>query len=86
MSLYITLKKRGFPERDASHIATQIANRFGEKFIELDPVWVMHELDEGLVRDLSAEGRFVIWFEVHEEKYFDGGIRVPHCILMYELD
>lgn len=86
MSLYTTLKKSGFPEKEASHIATQMANRFGEEFIELDPVWVMHELDEELVRDLRAEGREVCWFEVYEEKYFSGGIRVPHCILMYELD
>ncbi len=86
MSLYTTLMKRGFPEKEASHIATQLANRFGEKFIELDPVWVMHELDEELVSDLRGEGKRVYWFEVHEEKYFDGTIRTPYCVLMYDLD
>lgn len=86
MSLYTTLMKRGFTGREASHIATQLANRYGEKFIELDPVWVMHELDEDLVSYLKAEGKEVYWFEVHEEKYFDGGIRVPYCVLMYDMD
>lgn len=86
MSLYTTLKKRGFTEREASHIATQMANRFSEELIDLDPVWVMHELDEELVSDLKAEGKEVYWFEVHEEKYFDGTIRVPYCVLMYDMD
>lgn len=85
MSLYTTLMKRGHPEKEASHITTQLAKRIGEDFIEFDPVWVMHELDEELVRDLREEGREVYWFEVHEEKYFDGQIRVPYCILMYDM-
>lgn len=85
MSLYTTLMKRGHTSKEASHIATQLANRFGEAFIELDPAWVMHELDEGLVEDLREDGREVYWFEVNEEKYFDGGIRVPYCILMYDM-
>lgn len=87
MSLYTTLIKRGHTEKEASHIATQMANRFSEEFIDLDPVWVMHELDEELVSYLRGElGKEVYWFEVHEEKYFDGGIRVPYCVLMYDMD
>lgn len=86
MSLYTTLMKRGHTEKEASHIATQMANRFSEEFTELDPVWVMHELDEELISYLKAEGKEVYWFEVHEEKYFDGGIRVPYCVLMYDMD
>ncbi len=85
MSLYTTLMKRGHPEKEASHIATQLAKRFSEDFTEFDPAWVMYELDEELVRDLRAEGREIYWFEVHEEKYFDGQIRVPYCILMYDM-
>lgn len=86
MSLYTTLMKRGHPEKEASHIATQMANRFSEEFIDLDPVWVTHELDGDLVTYLREEGKRVIWFEVHEEKYFDGSIRVPYCVLMYDID
>ena len=87
MSLYTTLMKRGHTEKEASHIATQMINRFSEAFAELDPVWVMHELDEELVSYLREElGKEVYWFEVHEEKYFDGGIRVPYCVLMYDMD
>ena len=86
MSLYTTLMKRGFPEKEASHIATQLANRFGEKFIDLDPVWVMQSLDDDLVLYLRGEGKKVHWFEVNEEKYFDGSIRTPYCVLMYDMD
>jgi len=86
MSLYVTLKKRGHPDKAASHIATQMANRYGEKFIDLDPVWVMYELDKELIRELREKGRQVHWLEVHEEKYFDGSIRVPYCVLMYDMD
>lgn len=86
MSLYTTLIKRGYTERESSHVATQMANRFSEEFIDLDPEWVMSELDEGLVSYLREAGKEVYWFEVNEEKYFDGGIRVPYCILMYDMD
>jgi len=86
MNLYTTLKRRGFTEKEASHISCQLANRYGEKFLDFSPVWVMHEFDEELVRELKREGKWVYWFEVEEEKYFDGNIRTPYCILMYDLD
>lgn len=86
MSLYTTLMKRGYTEKEASHIATQMANRFGEEFIDLNPVWVMHELDEELVSYLREEGQEVYWFEVNEEKYFDGTTRTPYCVVMYDMD
>lgn len=85
MSLYTALMRRGFTEKAASNVATQMANRFGEAFIELDPAWILYELNVGLVEELREEGKEVYWFEVHEEKYFDGQIRIPYCILMYDM-
>lgn len=86
MSLYTTLVKKGRTEKEASHIATQLANRFGEELIELDPVDVMPELDYTSVISLRGAGKRVYWLEVHEDKYFDGNIRVPYCVLMYDMD
>jgi hypothetical protein len=90
MGLYNKLKESGYSDGEANRISIQMVNRFGERFVELVPVEILLDPEqEEVVHFVSGsreEGKNIHWFETKEERYFNGSVRVPYLVLIYDVN